>query len=357
MSEKQTLPRGIRLRGAKYFVDVSVDGKRKTATCETLDEAIAKKAELKDAIENGKKVSSRRSNARCWTLKEALTKTLQLPKPEGWRGISYEKQAIININDAMSFMGEDITLDKVTRVLIDAWVGSCEAKGLSDSTINRKISCLSKVLKVALNFGGLDALPNVPKFRKEPVNRIRQVTPEEERKLFHYCEMFGRKDIADIITILLDTGMRCSELWNVRVEDVDHSNRLLLIYGKENVGTKNGGYRSVPMTLRVAEILKHMERQAGERGGIYFDFTNSKLRHQWDRIRQHMGLTDDESFSPHVLRHTCCSRLVRGGVPMPVVQKWMGHKTITTTMRYAHLMPKDLMEAAKVLEVRVNNPA
>jgi site-specific recombinase XerD len=63
-----------------------------------------------------------------------------------------------------------------------------------------------------------------------------------------------------------------------------------------------------------------------------------------------MGLGEDNQFVPHALRHTCASRLVQRGVPLKVVQEWLGHKTILTTMRYAHLAQSNLMSAMQVLE-------
>lgn len=62
-----------------------------------------------------------------------------------------------------------------------------------------------------------------------------------------------------------------------------------------------------------------------------------------------IGLAEDTQFVPYALRHTCCSRLVQRGVNLRVVQEWMGHKTITVTLRYAHLCPTNLLNAVNVL--------
>lgn len=344
---KQQLPRGIRLRGNKYFVDVTVGDKRKTATCSTLDEAITRQSELRAALEAGKDIETRRSNARAWTLREALECTLDLPAKEGWRGAPSAKIQAMNVEDAIKYFGEAVTLDTITRDQIKAWCGSCEAKGNSDSTINRKLSSLMKVMKVAKSEGGLAELPKFPAFRKEPKGRIRQVSYEEEEQMLQLFHQLGRDDIAEAVTVLIDTGMRCGELWNVRREDIDFKRKVLLVYGVDGHGTKNGEHRSVIMTDRVVSILKRRSKM-----DMPFPHNNAWLRHPWDRVRALMGLTEDKDFSPHVLRHTCVSRLVSNGVPLPVVQKWAGHKNIQTTMRYAHLMPNDLLGAAQALERR-----
>lgn len=341
------IPRGIRQRGSGFFVDVSYKGQRKTATCPTLAEAIETQGQFKAALMNGLEVDTpRRSNAKTWTLEQALDKALAVPPKIGWRGMSYEQQATLNAQDAIKFFGPDRKLDAITLEQIDAWCHDCELRGNSDSTINRKLSALSKLCKVAINYGGLEAMPKLPQQRKEPVGRIRQISKAEEAELLRLTGLIYGADMANVIAVLIDTGMRCGELWNVRPDDVDLKNRVIMVYGTEGKGTKNGNIRSVPMTERVRDIFATQTPQQG----LYFNYSNSQLRRVWDRARGQMGLAGDKDFSPHVCRHTCASRLVRAGVSIPIVQAWLGHSNIATTMRYAHLYPSDLMGALKQLE-------
>jgi integrase len=69
-----------------------------------------------------------------------------------------------------------------------------------------------------------------------------------------------------------------------------------------------------------------------------------------------MGLKDDKQFVPHALRHTCASRLAQGGMTIQKIQRWLGHKSLTQTMRYAHLTPADLVEGAGLLERSLDVP-
>jgi len=58
---------------------------------------------------------------------------------------------------------------------------------------------------------------------------------------------------------------------------------------------------------------------------------------------------EDPEFTIHAIRHTVASRLVQNGVDLYVVAKWLGHTSIKTTERYAHLSPENLKKAAQVL--------
>ncbi len=345
------LPTGIRMRGAKYLVDVTYKGQRCTATVDTLDEAVDQKMLLLQSMRTGKEIVKTRANAAGWTLAQALEKTLSLPKPEGWRGISYEKQATLNAEDALNFFGPLMLLSDITRDDIDAWFKDLERRGNSDSTINRKRSALSKLAKVAYTYDGLAVPLKLPKQRVEPVGRIRQISAAEEASLLTHLGVLSDDPTGDIVKVLIDTGMRCGELFNLRRDDIDVSSNVLLIHGTEGKGTKNGKIRSVPMTKRVKEIMGgYLSTRVTGGDFIVFPYDPSTFRSRWDRARSQMGLAGDKNFTPHVCRHTCASRLVRGGVSLAVVQQWLGHSNIMTTMRYAHLYPQDLMNAVKALE-------
>ncbi len=335
---------GIRQRGKRWFVDVTVNGTRKTATCNTRKDAETKEAELQYALRTGKEVNSRRSNARTWTLQEALDNCLETAAPAGWRGTTYEKVGGLNVRDAIQFMGPDIALDRITHDLIDAWLNSCEAKGNSNATLNRKLAALSKVMKLAIKRGGLDTMPPLPDRRKERVGRIRFLAHDEQREMMAYWKHIGQHQVADFVTVLIETGMRRGELMHLRPADVDLKTGVIMVYGKDDKGTKNGRIRSVPMTMACRDAITHHLS-----GARVFDLTEMQIRQQWANMRGYMNMDGDPDFVLHICRHTCASRLVKAGVSLPVVKDWLGHSSITTTMRYAHLFPQDLMNAAAAL--------
>ncbi|MEA2780574.1 MAG: hypothetical protein QOK29_2118 [Rhodospirillaceae bacterium] len=64
-----------------------------------------------------------------------------------------------------------------------------------------------------------------------------------------------------------------------------------------------------------------------------------------------LGPAEGDQFSLRVLRHTCASRLVQNHVALLVANDWLRHKALTRTIGYAHRAPKNLLDAARVLEV------
>ena len=80
-------------------------------------------------------------------------------------------------------------------------------------------------------------------------------------------------------------------------------------------------------------------------------FPNTRRR--FEAACRRAGLVD---FHFHDLRHTFASWLVMAGVPLPTVSDLMGHKSITMTMRYAHLSPTHRLEAIQSLDKNLTNP-
>lgn len=226
----------------------------------------------------------------------------------------------------------EITPDTLLE-LAEKW----EDQGNSGSTVNRNMSHLSVMLKEAKKRGWIASVPDVPK-RREGEHRIRWLSDAEEVKLLNLCAHLGLTELHDFIVVALDTGFRRGELLNLTPRD--YMNGMLHLWN-----TKTGKPRAVPVTQRVAEIL---EARAENRK--VFKLSTETAHNHWQRVRHLMELSDDPQFVIHMLRHTCASRLVQRGVPLAVVKDWMGHTTIMTTMRYAHLAPSNLQVAREALE-------
>lgn len=113
--------------------------------------------------------------------------------------------------------------------------------------------------------------------------------------------------------------------------------------------TKSGRSRTVPLTERASAAVGLPERPGK---GPFGMLTQAGYRAVWNCAKQEVGLGGDAQVVPHILRHTCASRLVRGGIDIRRVQMWLGHQTLQMTMRYAHLATDDLDACVTILENR-----
>ncbi|MDO8839629.1 MAG: site-specific integrase [Parvibaculum sp.] len=340
MAKKITLPRGVRVRGDKFFVDVTVNGHRRTATCDTIAAAVTAQAALRaDIIAEGAQ-----DVQQTWTLGHAFSVT----KATDWRGSRSFRSHSINAAQVEAHFGAGLRLSAINTTALDAFVAACIAKGNSDGTINRKLASLSKALSVAVERGGLSSKPRFPR-RKERTGRIRWLTDTEEAAMQARLRFIGQHLLAEAFAVLADTGLRVSELLAMVPRDVG-----LSADGKAALSVtvwvnKADLPRTVPLTARAAKIIAGRLAATGD-GGALWPVKYTEMRHAWDTARAHLGHADDDQFVIHALRHTFASRLVQRSVPIRVVQQLMGHKTITQTMRYAHLAPQNLAEAVALLD-------
>ncbi|MDC9612054.1 tyrosine-type recombinase/integrase, partial [Pseudoalteromonas sp. GABNS16H] len=187
-----------------------------------------------------------------------------------------------------------------------------EKPEISVSTINRKYAALSVMIKFAQKRGYIKKMFEMPKY-KEPEHRIRWISKEEEVDILNYFNKV-KPIVSDIVIVLLDTGIRCSELWRLKVDHVSDTHLTVWV-------SKGGKARSVPLTSRVRAVFKkHIEGREKEEQ-VFKDWNNWKLTHFWGRVRAELGLENDAYFVPHILRHTFCTRLVQKAVPLSHVQK------------------------------------
>ena len=260
-----------------------------------------------------------------------------------WSGTKGEGTAMKNSNSVVNTIGPKVKIQDIDKMTVDICISEFKKIGNSNGTINRKMSALSKMLGVAEELEIIDRKPKWKRL-KEPVGRIRWYTDEEQLRIMRMFNHLGYPEYGDIVRVLLDTGMRCGELFGLEWEDIQGN---LIVLDE----TKNGSPRSIPMTVETSRIINDQDCDGGP-----FKWTNhDRLYRLWQQVRFQLGWIDDDEATLHTCRHTFISNLVQEGVPIAMVQRLAGHKTISMTMRYTHLAPKDLESAIERLEGRRGN--
>ena len=337
--KKIRLPTGISLTPhGKYRAAICYKGIRKAVIKDTMEDAIRARVEL--MAEAQQEDVAQQEASITWTLERAFERTKVLR----WHGAKSAEKLIRNAEEALDFFGRATLVTHITTDMVDSWVEELAwAVKNGDGTINRKLSALSAMLTVAKERGQLDRLPTIAR-RKERINRIVFFSLEEETEILTAFSYFGKEDHREASIILVETGFRPSELWGLEAFNVDLRNHTISLWK-----TKNNEARTIPMTKAVYEIMA-VRCKKYPKGPLFPGSSNDWYGNGWEQVRAHLGRADDPNFIPYAWRHTCCSRLVQRGVPLLHVRGWMGHKSIQTTMRYAHLAPHDLLSLAKVLD-------
>ena len=253
----------------------------------------------------------------------------------------------------------DVPLNEIDHLSVQTWVNGLTPH-LSASSAQQAYYQLSASLKAAVRAGLLDASPCYGiRLPRRPPAPERYLSDAELGAVLHHMDGVYRV----LVEVLVETGMRIGEAvvlhehridWDARTIDViekwDQYEKVIRAYPK---GKKR---RTVPLTDHLAEVLAawladvpvytgcgfahekgSLCRSAlvmvGPRGAVIdpHNFTNVK----WSDAIDRAGIGHAR---PHDLRHTYASRLITGGVSIARLQKLLGHDSITTTERYAHLI-------------------
>jgi integrase/recombinase XerC len=214
-------------------------------------------------------------------------------------------------------------------------------------TINRKLSAISTFLIYAREAGLIHSIPKIPKQVKEQRPGIRWLNRPEQHGLLRRVERYGDQRDLGAVKVLLNTGLRVSELadllWN-DVEIFDRKGSLIVRSGK---GSKR---RTIPLNKDARSgflLLGYEQNQGtdkpvmvGQRGRL----TRRGIEHLVEKYRG-----DLEGFSCHSLRHTFCKNLVDGGIGLEKVAALAGHESLETTRRYCQPSYHDLEKAVQVI--------
>jgi integrase len=264
---------------------------------------------------------------------------------------------------------DGVRLNRITREDVQAWANDLSRAGLAPATVVRVFHLLSASLVDAVKYGRLAVSP------AEHVD-LPAATPGHERYLTraeldvileHLNEPYR-----SMAALLAGTGLRFGELAGLHWQRVDLGERLLSVVEvydstereiKPYPKSGSRKVRSVPLASWVAEILDALPRTPGPCGvphrsgvacrsglvlpaprGRALDERNVRPRHWVPAVRA-AGVGPTRL---HDLRHTCASWLVQSGRTLQEVAEILGHESITTTMRYAHLSSAryDLARAA-----------
>jgi integrase/recombinase XerD len=227
-----------------------------------------------------------------------------------------------------------------------------EERNNGDAAVNRQVTILKRFYQAMVAMGHLEPAGNplaqFPRLKARPRKLPVVLSHEEVDKLLQQPDtetILGLRDRA-ILTLLYATGIRASECASVTEEDVDLLDKTVRVTGK------GGHQRVIPLNDSAVDVLAVYRRARGpaQPTAAFFRSRSGKAMTRYavyERVCKHSrkaGIT--KRMSPHKLRHTCATHLVKAGVNLVTIRDLLGHRLITSTQIYLHVTAQDLEDAA-----------
>lgn len=219
------------------------------------------------------------------------------------------------------------------------------SKGLKPTSNNKILSILKHMFTKAVEWDMVESeiLRRIRKVKllKDEGKRLRYLSKEECQALIDACD----EHLEPIVITSLNTGMRKSEILSLKWENIDLANGFILLDK-----TKNGERREIPIN----DTLRYTLKKTLKRLDTPYVFYDSKTGKPYQDVKRSFAgacrRAKIKDFYFHDLRHTFASHLVMAGVDITTVKELLGHKTLTMTLRYAHLTPSHKVKTVNILD-------
>ena len=217
-----------------------------------------------------------------------------------------------------------------------------DTDGVSNATINRALEIVRRILHLARDeWNWLQRFSKV-RMLKEPRRRIRFLTREEADRLLEELPAH----LCPVVRFALATGCRRSEILQLEWQRVDFDRRVAWL---DPGTTKNGDGRGIPLNNDAVLALR---ASYGDHPNVCFTYQGKRMKgigSGWNRSLQRASI---EAFRFHDLRHTWASWHVMNGTSLQELMELGGWKSYEMVLRYAHLAPEHLADAARRIERR-----
>lgn len=240
-------------------------------------------------------------------------------------------------------MNGEIEVADINYKDIRKWVVSLMNADVGARSVNRKLSSLKSFFKFLLREKAVEQNPMdrvvAPKQGKKLPNFVAEDAMRVLREIDYGGGFEGVRDHL-ILELFYLTGMRLSELMNIKERDIDRVTALIKVLGKRNKE------RIVPVSEKLFPILdEYLEAKKELFGSLDNDFlfvtkkgvpVYEKLLYRV--VKKHLSkITTMQKRSPHVLRHTFATHLLNNGAELNAVKELLGHSDLSATQIYTHV--------------------
>jgi len=228
-------------------------------------------------------------------------------------------------------------VSEISFQIVRSWIASLLEKGVTPRSVNRKISTLKTYFKFLIRENVILESPMLkivaPKSKKRlPVfieeNQIENLLNEVE-----FDEGFiGERDKL-IIELFYVTGIRLSELINIKIFDINFSNSLIKVLGKRNKE------RLIPLSINIVNELQTFVKKHNLNNYLFTNLGGTKVYTKlvYRVVKKYIGkISSVSKKSPHILRHTFATHMLNNGADINAIKELLGHANLSATQVYTH---------------------
>ena len=260
-------------------------------------------------------------------------------KPQTFKDNKYKTKIM------KEFFGADTIISDITPSMIEKLkVYITVSKGDSKATFNRYFAALKKaynncIINHRLNL--LNPCKLVSSFTEDN-EKLRYLSEDEEERLMKELPSY----LKPIVICALTTGLRKSNILNLRWENVDFEMGFIEILKQENKGKKK---IQIPLSSRLKAELEKIGIK--DKGYVFVSHRKpSAYKNISDGFKEACKRAGIENFRFHDLRHTVGTRLVAKGVDLQTVKELLAHSDLRTTQRYLHPVKENIKKAVDILD-------
>ena len=232
---------------------------------------------------------------------------------------------------------------EVSPAMVRSWLAALKDGGMSSRSINRKISSLRSFYKYLLRMGEVAQSPMVAIIAPRAAKRLPVFVEQQQM-----AELFSEVRFPDdwegltdrlLLALLYNTGIRLSELINLKESQVDGASRVIKVLGK---GNKE---RVIPVSGALLEAVRDYQEkkrvlpERADAGVLLVGKSGRRLypKYVYRVVQRYLAqVTTIAKKSPHVLRHTFATHLMNEGAELNSVKELLGHASLAATQVYTH---------------------
>jgi len=231
----------------------------------------------------------------------------------------------------------------ITAGFIRSWLAEMRSENVTPKSLNRKISSLKSFFKFLIKSGEVNQSPLTtivsPKVGKRLPSFVAQDDMETLQQHVEFADDWKGQTDKLLLNVFYATGMRLSELINLKESQLDFSNAQIKVLGK---GNKE---RIIPVSKECIEQIKSYIEKKKELSVVTNNlnlFINEKgkplyPKYVYNVVKTNLSqVTTIQKRSPHVLRHTFATHLTNNGADLNAVKELLGHSSLAATQVYTH---------------------